>query len=513
MPIILATINARFSHASLGLRYLHANMKELAEKTEIMEFTNQQKNEEILEEIISRNPKIIGFGVYIWNIESLTCLVQDLKALKPEILIVLGGPEISYEYEEEPIFKACDHIITGWGDISFHALCQNYLDQKNISLPKVIHGIQPPLSDIKFPYHLYTDEDLKHRVIYIEASRGCPFKCAFCLSSLDQTSWYFPQEPFFEQVRILYQRGLRRFKFVDRTFNLKKEYTNRLLDFFLKMNDLNPEDPVFLHFELVPDFLSEDFKERILRFPPGSLQFEIGIQSLNPVTQDIITRKTNLEKAEKNIRWLSQHTKTHLHVDLIAGLPEEDLESFAKGFNTLWSWKPQEIQLGILKRLKGIPLNSITVDKGFVFSREPPYTVLTSDQMNFQTLCRIKRMAKYWDLIVNSGRFHETVPALLGQDAFAAMLALSDWLFQQIGRSHSIALERLFFYIFRYLSEEKEFSIAYAQALLVQDYIKTENKSWPEFLGPKPKEHIKQIIVSSKKDNILKRQRIHSRNN
>lgn len=507
MSIILATINARYFHASLGLRYLHANMNELTEKTKILEFTNQQNNDEILEALLEESPRIIGFGVYIWNIEPLTRLIQDLKSLRPDITVILGGPEISYEYHDEAVFHACDYVITGWGDISFYELCKNILEQNISEQPKVIQGKEPYLAEIQFPYHLYTDEDLRNRVIYVEASRGCPFKCAFCLSSLDQTSRIFPLEEFLLEMEMLYRKGLRQFKFVDRTFNLKKDFTNKILDFFLGLIKQYPEIPLFLHFELVPDLLSDDLKERIIEFPEGCLQFEVGIQSFNSQTQDVINRRTNLVKAEENIRWLATKTKAHIHVDLIAGLPEEDLSSFAQGFNRLWSWHPHEIQLGILKRLKGIPLNLKTQDQGFVFSNQPPYSVLKSDQLDFKTINELKRIAKYWDLIANSGRFKETIPVLLENSAFESMKKLSLWLYKELGRSHSISQERLFYYLYRYLIEEMLVSVKEAQRLLSTDYLRIGNKSWPEYLGPKPK--YKEVSFINQNKSIPKRQQAH----
>lgn len=184
----------------------------------------------------------------------------------------------------------------------------------------------------------------------------------------------------------LYQRDLRQFKFIDRTFNLKKDFTSRILMFFLDKLREHPAKSLFLHFELVPDYLSDDLKALILSFQEGCLQFEIGIQTLNEETQHLIARKTDLHKAKENIAWLSNHTSVHLHVDLIAGLPAENLEVFAKRFNELWSWQPQEIQLGVLKRLKGIPLIERTEQFAYKYSLIPPYSVLENNQMSYETL-------------------------------------------------------------------------------------------------------------------------------
>ena len=181
MDILLITLNARYSHASLGLRYLKANLHELEDRAEILEFTIQQNKETMLEEIYQRNPKIVSFGIYIWNFMETTSLIKDLRALMPDVIITIGGPEVSYEYEDTEVYPLVDYLITGWGDVSFYQLAKSLLVEKKPWETKVIKGIEPPLEEIKLPYYLYNEEDIKHRTVYIEASRGCPFKCEFCL--------------------------------------------------------------------------------------------------------------------------------------------------------------------------------------------------------------------------------------------------------------------------------------------------------------------------------------------
>lgn len=497
MSILLTTLNARFAHASLGLRYLSANMGSLRSQTEICEFTIQQNISDILETIVTKSPKIIGMGIYIWNIIESTTLIKELKVLRPEIKIILGGPEISYEYTDTEIFKYADHLITGWGDISFPKLCHDLLNIQKINsehpdgqnlatIPKVIEGIQAKLTDIVLPYTEYSDADLKQRTIYVEASRGCPFKCEFCLSSLDKTAWSFPLESFMAQMDVLYTKGLRQYKFVDRTFNLKKEFTSTILNFFLDKIALNPTEMLFLHFELVPDYLSDDLKALILKFPEGTLQFEIGIQTLHLETQKLISRKTDLKKAKENIQWLSQKTAVHLHVDLIAGLPAENWQQFAAGFNELWSWQPHEIQLGILKRLKGTPIIRHTPTYAIKYSLAPPYTILENNALSFHEINEIKRIAKYWDLLANSGRFNTVLPILLGTMPFENMHEFSIWLYQNTNQTHSIALDRLFNLVFDYLVMVKKHPLEVIQNKMSDDFKRIGIQGWPKILGPQP---------------------------
>ncbi|MFL6718950.1 MAG: DUF4080 domain-containing protein [Burkholderiaceae bacterium] len=450
MTILLSTLNARYAHASLGLRYLLANMGELQPMTALQEFVIGARTTDLVEKLLAHKPRIIGFGVYIWNVEETTKLVALLKRVAPDVVIILGGPEVSHEHGEQEIVRLADYLVTGWGDVTFPRLCREVLRGPK-PLMKVHAGEQPPLSDIALPYPLYTDDDIAHRTLYVEASRGCPFKCEFCLSSLDKTAWPFELERFLAELESLHARGARLFKFVDRTFNLNVKTSLRIMQFFLDKLEAHPDDPVYAHFEVVPDHLPDALKESILRFPSGTLQFEIGIQSFNPEVQALVSRRQNNEKAAENIRWLCQHSQAHLHVDLIAGLPGESLESFARGFDKLWALKPHEIQFGILKRLRGTPIIRHTEAFGMVYDPHPPYTILANDQIDFATMQRLVRFARYWDLVANSGRFAHTLDMVLGESPFERFMALSDWLYANTDATHRIALDRLAGLVTRWL--------------------------------------------------------------
>ena len=442
MTILLSTLNARYTHASLGLRYLLANMGPLAPETRIQEFVIGAKTADVVERLLLHSPRIVGFGVYIWNVEETTKIVAMLKRVAPEVIVVLGGPEVSFETNEQAIVKLADYVVTGWGDVTFPKLCAELLDGPK-PLMKVHAGVQPPMAEIALPYALYSGEDIAHRTIYVEASRGCPFKCEFCLSSLDKTAWPFPLDAFLDQLENLHARGARLFKFVDRTFNLNVKTSQRIMGFFLDKLAANPDDPVYAHFELVPDHLPEPLKETIARFPAGALQFEIGIQSFNPAVQALVSRRQNNEKAADNIRWLCEHSQAHLHVDLIAGLPGEDIASFARGFDQLVSLGAHEIQFGILKRLRGTPIIRHTEPYAMVYDPATPYTVLATSLIDFPSMQRLVRFARYWDLVANSGRFANTIRVLLGVRPFENFMAFSDWIYTRTDATHRIALEKL----------------------------------------------------------------------
>ena len=467
--IVLSTINARYVHAALGLRYLAANMGELAHETRISEFVLGARPVDMVETILADKPRIVGFGVYIWNVEETTRVVAMLKRVAPEIVVVVGGPEVSHEVEEQRICILADYVITGWGDVSFPMLCRSVL--QDISHPqKIIAGVQPPLNAITLPYSHYGDEDIEKRFLYVEASRGCPYKCEFCLSALDRTAWAFDIDEFLAEVEALYVRGARHFRFVDRTFNLKVASSCRILEFFLERLD----ERLFLHFEVIPDHLPEKLKEAIKRFPPGSLQFEVGIQTWNPEVQALISRRQDNQRAEENLRWLRENSQALIHVDLIAGLPGEDLHSFGRGFDRLYTLRPHEIQVGILKRLRGTAIARHTEGCGMRYNPDPPYNVLATSCVPFPDMQRISRFARYWELVGNSGRFKRTLAMMVGEpgsgDAFERFMRFSDWLFATTRKTHEIALERLAALIQQFLVSELHVDAGRGAEMLQRDY-------------------------------------------
>ena len=501
--ILLCTLNAKYIHASLALRYLLANMGELRAQTALCEYTIARRPADLAAELLALlgpaeagRVQVIGFGVYIWNVSQTCELVRLLKAARPGLKLVLGGPEVSHEHGQQPIVALADHVITGWGDVSFPKLCRALLHGP-LPLMKVIAGEQPPLDELALPYAEYSEADLAHRVLYVEASRGCPFKCEFCLSALDKTAWAFALEPFLAQLDQLYQRGARRFKFVDRTFNLKAEASARILQFFL---DRLPAEPLacalapdlFVHFELIPDQLPERLKTLIAQFPPGVLQFEIGIQSFNPEVQQRISRRQDHAKTLANLGWLVTHSQAHLHTDLIFGLPGETLASFAEGFDTLYALRPHEIQLGLLKRLRGTPIARHTEAWGMVYDTEPPYAVQQTSVLSRDQVQRFVRLARYWDLVANSGRFSRTLALLMqGASPFATFLAWSDWLWQRSGQTSGLSPEQLVDHLFDYLTgpgaqpgQDLQAVRDSVLGVLLADYLASGARARPRALRP-----------------------------
>jgi radical SAM superfamily enzyme YgiQ (UPF0313 family) len=474
--ILLTTLNARYMHSAFGLRYLYANLGELRSRTQLQEFTIQQRPIDIAEKLLQSQPKIIGFSVYIWNVDEASEVIALIRTIAPQVTIIVGGPEVSFPRDQPSICGQVDYVITGPGEISLHKLCEQLLAGE---APEntVIGGEIVALDELVLPYRYYTDEDIRNRLIYVEASRGCPFKCEFCLSSLDKTALAFKLEKFLIEMDHLYRRGARNFKFIDRTFNLKVSTSVAILEFFLE----RLSDGLYLHFEVIPDNLPEKLKAVLARFPTNSLQLEIGVQTFDPEIQARISRKQNNAKTSENLRWLRENTGAHIHADLIFGLPGDTLENFAQSFNQLVALNPQEIQLGILKRLRGAPINRHTETYQLRYNPQAPYNILSTGDIDFVTMQRVNRFARFWDMIGNSGRFRETLPAILGDDPFHRFLRLSDTMYALAGSTWKISLKRIFELVYTVLCEHMGAKPEIIRASLMLDYQRSGQKGQLEF--------------------------------
>jgi radical SAM superfamily enzyme YgiQ (UPF0313 family) len=479
MPdIVLTTLNAKYIHASFGLRYLMANLGPLQPVACIAEFDINQRAVDIAEVLLAREPKIIGFGVYIWNVEQTEEVVATLKRVRPEIIVILGGPEVSYETETQAIVQLADYIITGEADLKFAEVCRQLLAGERPA-NNIIPSPLPEFAQLTLPYELYTADDVAHRIIYVEASRGCPFTCEFCLSSLDIPVRQVPLPVLLGQMQQLIQRGVKQFKFVDRTFNLNVPTSKAILEFFLERY----QQGHFYHFEMVPDRLPEALREVIAKFPPGSLQFEVGIQTFNPEVGGLIKRRQNYDRLEENFAFLRRETGVHIHADLIVGLPGETLESFAAGFDRLVALGPHEIQVGILKRLRGTPIMRHDAEWQMVYNPHPPYEILQNKLLDFAMMQRLRRFARYWDLVGNSGNFVETTPLLWnGASPFAQFLKLSDWLYARTKRTDAIALMRLMELLFEFLTKELRVEAVSAAKAIWRDYQRGGRYDKPGFI-------------------------------
>ncbi|MBP7769724.1 MAG: DUF4080 domain-containing protein [Aliarcobacter sp.] len=472
--IILTTLNSRYSHSSLGLRYLYANLKELKPQAEIMEFVINSSVQALAEQILDKKPKIIGIGVYIWNAFDTGELVKIIKKVSPETIIVLGGPEVSFT----PLrvnFDMADYIISGEGEESFYNICKELL-QGTCNQPRTIFSPKVEFDKIALPYDDYTDFDIANRHIYVENARGCPFECEFCLSSIETKMRYLPIDVFLDEIEKLWQRGARNFKFIDRTFNIKISYAKAILNYFLAK-----QEDYFLHFEVIPDNFPEELRELIKQFKAGCLQLEVGIQTLNLDVAQKIRRNLKLDKIKDNLKFLSQETHAHMHIDLIIGLPSEDIESFGRNLNQLYTLSTGEIQVGILKKLSGTTLDRHDKVYGMVYNDSPPYDILKNDLINFSLMQDMKRFARFWDIIYNSGNFQKTT-ALLFKDGkvYENFYALSKWLYKRSESTYKISLDRMAQFLFEYMTITWPKDII-ANTIL-EDVMKVGGRNVPVFL-------------------------------
>ena len=474
--ILLSAINAKWIHPSLALRLLKANLGPLEEHCEIIEFALRQPLEKKVNAILEARPCILGLSVSIWNhtatlelLKALQSAWQENSGEKP--VMVLGGPEVSYLPDTAEIFSYADFCIRGEGETAFRTLCQDILKgckpvlesdkvfsrkRKNFLGTAFVNNSFEPVDihTIQSGYRLYTDEDLCKKLVYVEASRGCPCGCEFCLDSIKKSPPHevreFPLEPFLAEMEGMIRRGARIFKFLDRSFNWNIERARRIMEFFLEKACEPGQAPFTVHFEMVPSRFPRELCETISRFPPGVLRLEVGIQTLNREVSARICRPSNPEQELETLRFLRSKTMAIIHADLIAGLPGEDMASFGRGFDRLWAvlsaeseHSRAEIQLGILKLLPGAPIARHTKAFGMRYSNSPPYEVLETTAIPAADMDRIKNFARFWELIVNRGLMaglpEQAFPFPPGQPVFERFMHLSGLLLDRFGRNWGIA--------------------------------------------------------------------------
>lgn len=453
-------------------------MGKLKAKTRLLEYTIHDSEEKIVKGWLKKKPLILGLGIYIWNIEKIRRNIHILKSIHPDIIIIAGGPEISYGVDKN-LESLLDFIIPLEADLAFAQLCTRIL---NGCLPgqKIYQHGEPDVNKIELPYELYSSEDIKNRKIYLEASRGCAFKCQFCLSSLDKGVRTFDLEKILNEIRKLYLRGARQFKFVDRTFNLNINYSKSILSFFL--SEFEKQD-YFLHFEVIPDRLPDDLKDLLSQFDPGVLQLEAGIQTLNSIVSKNIDRRQNNSLALQNLEFLQKNTNAHLHVDLIIGLPGANLQIFKSDVNRLVGLKLQEIQIGILKYLKGTKINLHDKTYKMLYDSNPPYEIQSNIDLNYDLMNLLKRFSKYWDLYFNSGHLNQSIQLLFSlSNPFDAFFEFSVYSFLKLGKTWGISLDKKSEILYNYLVHEKKLNNENVRNVVLKDLLNQTGRKIPAFL-------------------------------
>ena len=458
--ILLVAVNARYSHCAFAARTLLANLGSLAASARMLEADLEITPLQLAARIVESHPRIVGFSIYLWNVRLIEATARILRTVAPHLRLVAGGPELTVNYASPTLFET---IIIGEGETAFRTLCE-----AGNGNGRIIEAAPEDPVTLTLPYHLYTDADLAQRTVYVEASRGCPYACAYCTSAGTGLR-LIPLERLLPAFDTLWQRGLRRFKFLDRSFNAPVVHACALLDFFLSR--VTPDTR--LHFEINTDHLHESVAARIVAFPQGALHLETGIQTLNPQVAAAVGRSTDTRQTLANLRFLTRQTGATVHADLIFGLPGEDEASFARGFNTLIAeCAPSEVQVNLLKGLPGTRLARDAAQLGLAFNPEPPYELLRSDAMDFETLARLQGFARCWELIYNRGRFPHTVRALhaaSGNDVFTTYLQLTQRIQAAEGRLFAVSMPRLAHYLRAHLMEQCGILESEAQRLTADD--------------------------------------------
>lgn len=515
MKFLLVAINAKYIHSNLAVY----SLKSYAEKygnnvgeIEIAEYTINQQPEEILRDIYEKRADVVGFSCYIWNIDMVKEIARDLKTICPEVDICVGGPEVSYNLKEILTENSyIDFIMYSEGEKVFKEIASNYDKErvKNVNGVAFLEGdkliTNPPqeildLSEIPFVYN--DMKDFENKIIYYESSRGCPFSCSYCLSSVDKRLRFRDIELVKVELKFFIDQKVAQVKFVDRTFNCKKDHAVAIWQ-FIKDNDNGITN---FHFEVAADLLNDEQIELIKNMRPGLIQLEIGVQSTNPKTLEAINRKTSVKDiAEKTAR-IREAGNIHQHLDLIAGLPYEDYDSFKNSFNEVYTMKPDQLQLGFLKILHGAQMSADAREYGVLYSSKAPYEVLKTNWLNYDDILKLKMVETVVEIYYNSFQFENAMKELekYFDTPFDLYESLSQYYKENTlnGAKHSRANQ---YVLLKNFAEKVTIEIDWAEVLAVDYYLRENAKSRPSFAKNQDqyKSQIRDFYKSEKAREIL----------
>lgn len=525
MKLLLAAVNAKYIHSNLAVYSMKAYCRAFADHIELAEYTINQQEDEILKDLYRKKPEILCFSCYIWNISFIKELIRNVKKILPDTVIWAGGPEVSYDAEQflEEMPEVFG-VMCGEGEETFRELTQYYVNlerntEKGTELEKIdgilfrkgkeIQKTAPrailDMDTLVFPYQ---DMELfHHRIIYYESSRGCPFSCSYCLSSIDKKLRFRSTKLVKQELQFFLDNQVPQVKFVDRTFNCKKEHA---LEIWRYIQEHDNQVTNF-HFEIAADLLTEEEIALIHTMRPGLIQLEIGVQSTNEDTIREIRRKTSFEKISQKVRQVQAGKNVHQHLDLIAGLPLEGYDSFRKSFDDVYGLRPQQLQLGFLKVLKGSYMYEKREEYGCVYKQREPYEVLSTNWLSYGEICRLKGIEDMVEVYYNSGQFTRTIEALEKEfsDAFAMYEALADFYEKKgyFGISHTRI--RRYEILLEFLEEQGKEDLAYFRERMVFDLYARENlKTRPVWAGEQKlyKEQIQNFYRKEAEEPRLLRQ-------
>lgn len=518
MKILLTAINAKYIHSNLAVYSLraYAQSRVTDPDTEIAlaEYTINQQTDDILMDIYRRKPDVLCFSCYIWNISFVRELIRDLVKILPKTAFWAGGPEVSYDAEkfltEMPEMTG---VMVGEGEKTFHDLLEFYIDGKD-SLEeisgiayrtgdKIIHNGWRELMDLSaIPFVYEHLEKFENRIIYYESSRGCPFSCSYCLSSIDKKLRFRDLELVKKELQFFLDHRVPQVKFVDRTFNCKHEHAMTIWKYILEHDN----GVTNFHFEISADLLREEEMELMSQMRPGLIQLEIGVQSTNPETIRAIHRHMDLKKLEHCVNRVHSFRNIHQHLDLIAGLPYEDYDTFHQSFNDVYQMKPDQLQLGFLKVLKGSLMQKEAEVYGIVYKEKEPYEVLSTNWLTYGEVLKLKMVESMVEVYYNSGQFWHTLEYLvpLEKDAFTFYEKLGSF-YEKKGYSEiSHSRMRRYEILLEYLKEETDVPAEVAaQKMLYDLYLREKLKKRPAF-APDQKQYETAVWNYRKNNQVSK---------
>lgn len=509
MKILLVAINAKYIHSNPAVYSLKASAGKYGDFVDLAEYTINQRTEEIRKSIYHMKPDVLAFSCYIWNIAVIREILEDIHKILPDIPIWLGGPEASYKAKEYlKMFSGVTGVMVGEGEITFQKLVEAYvlassqgeLHDKITKIPGIVTGDCEtgfpevlPMNDIPFWYENQEEGAFENRIIYYESQRGCPFRCSYCLSSIDKKVRYRGLDKVYEELKWFLDRKVSQVKFIDRTFNCKEEHALSIWNFIHE----NDNGITNFHFEIAADLLTEAEIEVLKKMRPGLVQLEIGVQTTNTQTLKAINRVTDLEKLWKKVAALHENRNIHLHLDLIAGLPYEDIDSFIRSFNEVYSQKPDELQLGFLKVLGGSPISLQQEEFEIKHESNPPFEVFSTKWISYDDILRLKDVEEMLEVFYNSRQFENTIAYAEKQfkSPFALYEALAKY-YEKKGYFISAPSRNAryeIFYQFCLENSEKNLDLTKVKEKLLHDmYLRENLKSRPSF-APDVKEKSTEI--------------------
>ena len=486
MNILLTAINAKYIHSNPAVYSLRAYAcryggSRYEEEIRIAEYTINQPVDEILMDIYERRPDILCISCYLWNISYVEQLIREIPKVLPETKIWLGGPEVSYNAREMlDGYPGLAGVMCGEGEQIFLELLETYAAGNE---PEEILTAREALDLSSIPFIYEHIEDFDNRIVYYESSRGCPFSCSYCLSSIDKCLRFRDPDLVRRELQFFIDHEVPQVKFVDRTFNCRHDHAMAVWS-YIKEHDRGITN---FHFEVAADLLNDEEIALIRSMRPGLIQLEIGVQSTNPDTVREIRRRMDLVKVEKNVAAVREARNVHQHLDLIAGLPYEDYDSFARSFDRVYAMKPDQLQLGFLKVLKGSLMHEKTEEYGLVYQDRPPYEVLSTKWLSYSDVIRLKKIEEMVEVYYNSGQFRNTMEQL--EQAYASSFemygALADY-YEKNGLSrisHSRIARYEILYHFMEETEGTERIAEYREWLTLDLYLRDNVKNRPAFLG------------------------------